>query len=289
MWCLVCGLCHDARVTGVEGSGVRVRLLNFPVPLYLAAEAQWKGFLREYVLRGLGDFTQSYGPEEVARAGRALDTLGTAVQGLDRGSSVHSEGQRWDVDCHSPNVTAEDFGLLQGVLDDAIRLSHEGELLMLAPLPEVVALRNWFCGQALQQAAGGQASPWLLRGDGPEAPPTSVTWDAGIQPGPETAWLVGDDQNRIVAASPRALSLLGWTEAQLIGQRLLAVIPPAHREAHLAAFTRNVVEGVGHILGRPVRLPALRADGSEVPILLTLTRHDAHAGRTVFLGTMEPL
>ena len=276
-------------MTGVDESGVRVRLLNLPVPLYLAAEAQWKGFLREYVLRGLGDFTQVYGPEEVARAGQALDTLGTAVQDLDSGSLVLSAGQRWDVEWHSSTVTAEDFGLLQGVLDDAIRLSHAGELLMLAPLPEIVALRNWFCEQAMQQAAGGQASPWQLRGDGPEPAVTSVTWDTSIQPGPETAWLVGDDHNRIVAASPRALSLLGWTEAELVGQRLLAVIPPVHREAHLAAFTRNVVEGVGRILGRPVRLPALRADGSEVAVTLTLTRHEAHAGRTVFLGTMEPV
>jgi PAS domain S-box-containing protein len=276
-------------VTGDAASDVRVTLLNLPVSLYVAAEAQWKGLLREYTLRGLGDFTQTYGAEEVARAGRALDELSTAVAGLDPGSVVLSAGQRWDVKLHSSTVTAEDFGLLQGVLDDAIRLSHAGELLILAPLPEVVALRNWFCDQALQQAAGGQASPWQLRGDGPEPPTTKVTWDSSIQPSPETAWLVGDDHNRIVAASPQALSLLGWAEAELVGQRLLTVIPPAHREAHLAAFTRSVVDGVGHILGTPVRLPALRADGSEVPIILTLTRHHAHAGRTVFVGRMEPV
>ena len=267
---------------------MRVSLLNLPVPLYLAAEAQWKGLLREYVLRGLGNVAQTYGPEEVARAGRALDSLSTAVEGLDTRSLALS-GQRWDLEWHSSTVTAEDFGLLQGVLDDAIRLSHAGEMLMLTPLPEVVALRNWFCDQVMHQAAGGQASPWQLRGDGPEPPTSRVTWDTGIQPGPETAWLVGDEHNRIVAASPQALSLLGWTEAQLVGQRLLTVIPPAHREAHLAAFTRSVVEGVGRILGTPVQLPALRADGSEVPIVLTLTRHDAHGGRTVFLGRMEPM
>jgi PAS domain S-box-containing protein len=276
-------------VTGVDPSGARVALLNLPVSLYLAAEAQWKCFLREYVLRGLGDFTQTYGPEEVARAGRALDTLSIAVGDLGSSTLDPSVAQRGDVEWHSSTVTAEDFGLLQGVLDDAIRLSHAGELLMLAPLPEVVALRNWFCQEAMQQAAGGQPSPWHLRGEGPEPPTSGVTWDPSIQPGPETAWLVGDDHNRIVAASPQALSLLGWTEAELVGQRLLTVIPPAHREAHLAAFTRSVVEGGGRILGTPVRLPALKADGSEVPIILTLTRHDANAGRTVFLGRMEPL
>jgi PAS domain S-box-containing protein len=101
--------------------------------------------------------------------------------------------------------------------------------------------------------------------------------------------LVGDDHNRIVAASPQALVLLGWSESALVGQRLLTVIPPAYREAHLAAFTRSVLGGGGSILGTPLRLPALRADGSEVAIMLTLTRHGAHAGRTVFVGRMEPL
>jgi PAS domain S-box-containing protein len=263
-------------------------LLKLPVPLYVAAEAQWKGLLREYVLRGLGDFTQTYGPEEVARAGRALDALSSAVERLDPSSLLLTAGQHRDVELQTATVTAEDFGVLQGVLDDAIRLSRAEELLMLAPLPEVVALRNWFCDQAMQQAAGAPASPWQLRGDGPAPPTTRVTWDTSIEPGPETAWLVGDDHNRIVAASPAALALLGWTDAQLVGQRLLTVIPPAHREAHLAAFTRSVVEGVGRILGTPLRLPALKADGSEVPIILTLTRHAAHAGRTVFLAVMEP-
>jgi PAS domain S-box-containing protein len=284
--------CHHARVTegadGVGGPALRVVLLKLPLALYVAAEAQWKGLLREYVLRGLGDFTQTYGPEEVARAGHALDTLTNAVEGLDPSSLLLLAGQQGDVELHSSSVTAEDFGLLQGVLDDAIRLSHAGELLILAPLPEVVALRNWFCNQAMQQSAGGLASPWQLRGDGPEPPRTRVTWDTSIEPSPEAAWLVGDDHNRIVAASPAALALLGWTGDQLVGQRLLAVIPPAYREAHLAAFTRSVVEGVGRILGTPLRLPALRADGSEVPIILTLTRHAAHAGRTVFLAMMEP-
>jgi PAS domain S-box-containing protein len=263
-------------------------LLSLPVALYAAAEAQWKGLLREYLLRGFGDFNQTYGADEVARAGRVLDVLTAAVEGIGPSALLVPPGQHLDVQVHSPIVTAEDFGLLQGVLDDAIRLSHAGELLVLAPLPEVVALRNWFCGQAMEQSAGAPASRWKLRGDGPEQPPVRVTWDTSIEPSRETAWLIGDDHNRIVAASRPALTLLGWTEDELVGQRLLTVIPPAYREAHLAAFTRSVVEGVGRILGTPVQLPALRADGSQIPITLTLTRHAASAGRTVFLGRVEP-
>ena len=275
--------------SGHGAGGLRLRLLSVPVSLYAAAEAQWKGLLREYVLRGFGDFHQTYGVDEVARAGHALDVLTAAVEGIGRSAWTVSAGQHLDVEVHSSTVAAEDFGLLQGVLDDAIRLSHAGELLVLAPLPEVVALRNWFCNQAMEQSAGAPAAPWQLRGEGPEHPPTRVTWDASIEPSHQTAWLIGDDHNRIVAASPPALELLGWPEDQLVGQRLLTVIPPAYREAHLAAFTRSVVEDVGRILGKPIQLRALRADGSQVPITLTLTRHGASVGRTVFLGRLEPL
>ena len=47
----------------------RIRLLDLPVALYVAAEGRWKALLREYVLRGLGGSVQAYGAEEVARAG----------------------------------------------------------------------------------------------------------------------------------------------------------------------------------------------------------------------------
>jgi PAS domain S-box-containing protein len=196
--------------------------------------------------------------------------------------------ERSDVEVHSDVVTVGDFAMLQGVLENAAELSRSGELLMLPSLPEVVALRNWFCDQAVTQAAGSPAAPWRLRAEGPEPGSPPVAWDRGIEPGAGVCWLIGDDHNRIVAASGQASTLLGWSEEQLVGQRLLVVIPPAYREAHLAAFTRSVVDGGGRILGQPVRLAALRADGSEVPITLTLTRHQASEGRTVYLGVIEP-
>jgi PAS domain S-box-containing protein len=284
--------CHHARVTGGSGGpgvdGLRLRFVGVPLSLYAAAEAQWKGLLREYVLRGLGEHTQVYGPVEVDRAGKALDVLSTAVLQLEPEAIQPVPGlHRVDVWVHSDSITADDFALLQGVLDDAIRLSHAGELLVLPPLPEVIALRNWFCDEAMTQSAGSSPSPWQLHGDGPEVQPAQVSWDPGITSELDGAWLMGDEHNRIVAASAEALTMLGWSD-QLIGQRLLTVIPPAYREAHLAAFTRSVVTGVGRILGTPLRLPALKADGSEMLITLRLTRHRAHGGHTVFLAVMEP-
>jgi PAS domain S-box-containing protein len=273
---------------GGASTGLRVRLVDFPVSLYVAAEMQWRGMLREYVLRGFGGFPQAYGPDEASRAAAAIDALTAAVLARDPDALHAPAHERTEIDLDSNVVTVGDFAMLQGVLENAAELSRHGELLVLPPLPEVVALRNWFCDQAVAQAAGSPPAPWRLRADGPEPEPAPVTWDRTIEPAAGVCWLIGDDRNRIVAASGPASALLGWYEERLVGQRLRAVIPPAYREAHLAAFTRSVVDGGGHILGQPVTLAALRADGSEVPITLTLTRHRASEGRTVYLGVIEP-
>jgi PAS domain S-box-containing protein len=265
-------------------TGNGVRLLNVPLQLLEAAEIQWQGLLREYLLRGFGGGVQAYGPPEVERAGRALDAVMQSVRRLPG-----TAGEYADVTVDLTAANAADFALLQSVLDDAARLATSGELLLLPSLPEVRALRNWFCAEALAQAAGAPPTRWELRHEVAEgAPSTAADWDPSIVPADDSCWLLGDDRNRIVAASRPALDLLGWTEEQLVGQRVLAVIPPTYREAHLAAFTRNVVDGRSRILGQRVGLSALTADGRELPITLTLTKHRSTGGRAMFLGVIEP-
>ena len=263
----------------------RVRLVDLPVRLFVAAEGQWRGLLREYLLRGFGGEVQAYGPEDVARAGHALDALASVVLPLD-GRPERVAGANVDFGMHA--VTPGDFALLQAVLDDAVQLSRDQKLLVLPPLPEVIALRNWLCGEAVTQAVGASPTPWRLHGVGSQPDATPAVWDPSIEPAEDVCWLIGDDRNRIVAASEPVLDLLGWERHQLVGQRLLAVIPPAFREAHLASFTRAVVEGGGSMLGRPLSLAALASDGTTVPVTVTLTRHRAEAGRSVFLGVLQP-
>lgn len=249
--------------------------------MLVAAAEQWDGMLREYALRGLGGETQPYSQDEIAAAGRAAATV---VDAASAAAGVVS-----DVSFPIEEDRASGLSMLQGVLDDVRRLIDIGELLVFPPLPEVVALRNWICEQVSEQLAGAAPVPWQLSGVSDDATDTSAAqWDQSLAPPPDTAWLVGDDHNRIIAASPAALALLGWTAEDLVGQRLLVVIPPALREAHIAGFTRSVVSGGGELLGSPLSLPALTRDGREVPISLTLTRHAARAGRHVYLARLDP-
>lgn len=261
---------------------VVVRLEGLSHRLFAAAEEQWVAMLREYALRGMGGSAQSYGDEEVTRAGAALSDLAEAIsRGAVRGQDVFAG----DIQLLSPG----DFALLQGILDEVRMLVQSGELLVLSPLQEVVNLRDWLCGEIAEQTAGAPPTPWRLEADADGPRDTAAPeWDRSIAPSDAVAWLVGDDHNRLVAASPSALLLLGWGSGELIGQRLLAVIPHRLREAHIAGFTRSVVTGADGLLGQPLALPALTRDGREIPITLTLTRHPARAGRTVYLAVLEP-
>lgn len=245
-----------------------------------AGSQQWAAMLREYALRGYGGHAQPYSQDEIAQAGQAL----AAVENAARGAG----GLVVDVVVELGPDTVRGLSMLQGVLDDCRQLIKQGELLVLPPLPEIVALRNWICEQAAEQAAGGPPSPWRLESPKDDPADTAAAqWDHSLVPPADSAWLVGDDHNRIVAASPAALALLGWTAEELLGQRLLVVIPPALREAHIAGFTRSVLSGGGDLLGQPLSLPALSRGGREIMITLTLTRHAARAGRHVYLARLD--
>jgi PAS domain S-box-containing protein len=259
-----------------------VRLERLPCRLFWAAEEQWVAMLREYTLRGMGGGVQSYGADEITRAANSLSVVAEAVRdGAPSRTGAFSD----EIAVANPG----DFSVLQGILDEVRLLAGTGELLILPPLREVVSLRDWLCREIADQAAGATPSPWRLETD--EHLPRDTeppVWDRSLTPADDVAWLVGDDHNRLVAASPACLDLLGWEGDELVGQRLLAVIPHRLREAHIAGFTRSVVTGEGEQLGQPLALPALARDGREIPITLTLTRHPARAGRHVYLALLAP-
>lgn len=267
----------------------RVQLRRFPVELFLASEEQWGALLREYMLRSLGAAEQPYDAGEVGRANDALSEVGAALaEALGEDASTPPY-PALDLTVDLVNATTGDFGMLQGILDDALRLARSGELLTLPSLPEVVSLRDWICEQVVEQTAGAESSAWRfsIGNDGPWSAP-AAQWEGVAALAQNTSWLVGDDHNRIVAASTAALDLLGWDEQELVGQRILAVIPPEWRERHVAGFTRSVVTGDDRLLHTPLPLAALTRSGEEVDITLTLSRHRARRGRTVYLARLEP-
>lgn len=66
------------------------------------------------------------------------------------------------------------------------------------------------------------------------------------------------------------------------------MIPPALREAHYHGFANFLATGEGPILGKRLELSALRADGSEFPVELAITKVTSD-GPTLFTGYLRDL
>lgn len=82
--------------------------------------------------------------------------------------------------------------------------------------------------------------------------------------------VASDAGNRLVYANAAAAALLGWAPGELIGRPLSDIIPPTYRARHEEAFERFIRTGIPHIIGHPIRVPALTRSGETVDIELTL-------------------
>jgi PAS domain S-box-containing protein len=98
-----------------------------------------------------------------------------------------------------------------------------------------------------------------------------------------------DHLGRVVEFNPAAERTFGYAAADSIGKDLAELIIPdvlrtRHREG-LAAFLRG---GEGRLLGRRTEVTAIRADGSELPVELSVTRVDM-PGDPLFTGYLRDL
>ena len=77
----------------------------------------------------------------------------------------------------------------------------------------------------------------------------------------------------------QAERIFGWSEEEATGQDLSAlIVPPRFREAHRRGLERYLATEEGQIIGRRVELAALRREGEEFPIELTVSAIRSEAG-----------
>ncbi len=75
-----------------------------------------------------------------------------------------------------------------------------------------------------------------------------------------------DEEDRIVYANAATESLLGWTPTELQGRPLITIIPFWFRRTQLVGFEDGTPGGKGRLPGRPLRLTALRSNGTEISV-----------------------
>jgi len=84
------------------------------------------------------------------------------------------------------------------------------------------------------------------------------------------AIISGDAEGRIRSWNSAASALFGFTEAEVIGQPIEVIIPDRYRESHEQGIRRVSSGGPSHVIGKTVELAALRKDGTEFPVELSL-------------------
>ena len=98
-----------------------------------------------------------------------------------------------------------------------------------------------------------------------------------------------DIEGRVINWNPQAEQLFGWPAADILQRRLSeTIIPPAYREAHERGLARFRETGEGPALNRRLELSALRRDGTEFPVELTITPVRLQ-GSTVFSAFLRDI
>ena len=97
-----------------------------------------------------------------------------------------------------------------------------------------------------------------------------------------------NSKGQIVAWNPRAEAIFGYTTDEIIGRPLEILLPSRFRTAHLAGMERILAGGEHHIVGRTIEISALRRDGSEFEIDLSITRWEVAEG-VFYTGTIRDI
>jgi PAS domain S-box-containing protein len=275
-------------------STLRVELTNVPLLMHAAWQEHAAGLLRELLLTRLDEDASAI--DEHAAASAAMSVLFEQIPAPELGEhpeaimatalEPHVSAEQVFLDL--PQEAAADFDVLDEMLQVAVRQAELGHLLSPPTQPEIGELRRWFCEQVREQAAGGTPAAWRAPiGNPPPPDPRTFHWDPVSVSTSTRALIAADDTDQIVAASPSALTLLGYGQPrELVGSRLICIIPTRYHQAHIAGLTLHLASGRGPLLGNRVAVPVLHADGSEQVLDVQIESRHLPDGRSVFVAEL---
>ena len=100
-----------------------------------------------------------------------------------------------------------------------------------------------------------------------------------------------DATGRVLEWNPAAERTFGWTAAEALGREMAdLIVPPALRERHRAGLARYLAGGEPVLLDQRIEITAVRRDGQEIPVELTITAiAGERGGAPVFLGYVRDI
>lgn len=98
-----------------------------------------------------------------------------------------------------------------------------------------------------------------------------------------------DARGNIVEFNRAAERIFGYARADVLGREMATmIVPPSMREAHRRGMSHAIATGDAPILGRRIEIAGMRADGSEFPVELTVTRVPLES-RVLFTGSLRDI
>ncbi len=99
-----------------------------------------------------------------------------------------------------------------------------------------------------------------------------------------------DASDRILEFNPAAEKTFGYRCEEMLGKPMAEyLVPDSVREMHYEGLRRQVENGHSTILGTRVETTALRADGSEFPVELAITRIEDSSGSPLFTAFLRDI
>jgi PAS domain S-box-containing protein len=98
-----------------------------------------------------------------------------------------------------------------------------------------------------------------------------------------------DHRGRVVEFNAAAERTFGYSADEAVGREMAElIVPPQLRDSHRDGLRRYLATGEPHVLGRRIEIVAMRADGREFPVELTITRIELD-GPPMFTGFIRDI
>lgn len=275
---------------------VEVVLQSVPLLMHWAWQEHAAALLREYLL-----YTLPSQPGALHQHAAASDALSILAEQLPvpelptdpdalMASSVEPGVTADAIVVWVPTSSVPHFAILDDVLGRAVAAARGGRLLGPPTQPEIAEMRAWLCGEVAAQAARAEPTPWRPRFHvrvplGEQTSRVRLHRTLVASDGPMIAT---NDASVIVAVTPDMAAFLGYRDVgDLLGRRILVVVPPRYHQAHVAGTTLHATNGRDPLLDHWLTVPVVRADGSEVEVGMRVEERRLHDGLRGFVARFE--
>ncbi|HEX2195618.1 MAG TPA: SpoIIE family protein phosphatase [Actinomycetota bacterium] len=141
----------------------------------------------------------------------------------------------------------------------------------------------------MMEAIGGQIGQFVQRESVQDEVRASEARKSAILEAALDCVVSMDHNGCVVEFNPTAEQVFGYTREQAIGKEMAElIIPPSLRERHREGLARYLDTGEGPVVGNRIEVTAMRADGTEFPVEVAITRVDV-PGAPLFTGYLRDI